>query len=328
VSRLALALMVLDLACQKTVPSTTAQVVREVRNRLAALRTYDVALTVHIDAAALLNTPRSSAGPRDTMNVSTQVTAALPDRMRVDVRGDDLLSLEATEIFDGKTMWCRISGLLDQQVRLDQRRLGTVEAPFDVGFDLRGHGLEQGQDYIGTVRKLLDEYEYARSLETATVGTEPCYVLRGHLDVEARLAKVLADPQSAGGGRPETAEDERIYAELLLDILCSASELELYVSRRDLLPRRWTFGGMPPAAEVVVTRIDPGAAINPVVFRIPPEALGKARDVTTDLMDHRRSRTKLPRSTAERVSARVRAGLRDCARRGRTPPSSRPEQGK
>ncbi len=336
-ARALLLLPLLGLACERGcghhAPTTAAEVAGELRARLASLRSYEVVLESRIDSPTLL-AAGGAPDPQVAARGETQLVVALPDRMRLQSRTAGTPGVEVTSVFDGETMWCRmvVGGLegeegFDQTVRLDQRQLGRAGAPFDVGFSLRGHGLEDGQDLVGTVRKLLDTYALAPGLEAAAVGGEPCFRLRGQRPPEAQLARMLAEPQTAaglalalGGG----AQSEEQLATTLADLLCATRSLELFVSQRDLLPRRWVVGGgTRGGTEVTVTRLAAEAKLSPILFRISPEALGKARDLTKELLEVRGKlkRGGLPRAVADRLTARVREGLKRC---GQAQPASGP----
>jgi len=111
----------------------------------------------------------------------SQIIGKTPDMLRISQRiknGDD--ELTNLVVFDGRYQWIE-SKLSNRILNVSKIRLSEVvkeDRPFDTGYYVQGAGIFSGEDYLSTIRILLEIYDLSATCSTNKI------LLMGSLDEE------------------------------------------------------------------------------------------------------------------------------------------------
>ncbi len=214
-----------------------------------------------------------------SMKARTTVEAWLPDRMHstttVDGPGG---SVRYESIYDGATVWVSaVMGEHEQHHRVDQK-LAMAGHPFDVGFNMRGGGLAEGEDFRGTVLWFLNTW-IPTSATPTTFGNTPCTALTGTMDVERGLDDTLGKngEKIAPLFAPEHLLMREAMAEMMVRALAEMRVGTMCVSSDgDVVG--WSVGSVTsPAQRVMVTSFErnPTIPIERFLFRCHQSGRGR-----------------------------------------------------
>lgn len=240
-------------------------------------------------------------GMKATLYATLKAEGVLPDRLRVEATGQSgSLARTLDALYDGATVMTAMkSGDEPRQVAsVEQKKLALEGKPFDVGFTLRGFGLFDGEDYQGTVLRLLKSWSYDEAAKT-TFANRECFELRGRIDVDkatddilgprgARAGRVVAQPTNLDQAKLRTAEIEKAGMAIAKEIR-SMTYASLFVTEEgDVIG--WRLGGRTGRLlEARVTSFERDAAIDPARFAIPDSSRAIARDITPLVAQQRSS---------------------------------------
>jgi outer membrane lipoprotein-sorting protein len=295
---------------------------------------------------------RELAGDR-RMEVITELQVALPDRMRLSVlMKPEEMQMQVIQLFDGQRMWSSTrmkapagtpaatqpatQPATTATLRLDQKKLGSKDAPFDVGFNVRGHGLEEGTELLGTLRGFLEHYAMADPVKRERLGEEPCLVVSGQMSAEQGLKWLFDNPELLGVMVLARKHEAELEAQLgrklkprggMLDmaanLLRQTRHLRLWISEEGGLPRKWTVGnGAQVAVEVVIEALEADVALPDSTFAVAEAQWKEAQDLTTEILKQRAEMAQAleDEAAAARVKAELRRLVTPTARRSRPRP--------
>ena len=298
------------------------------RGALKGMRTYRVRLVSTMDPTVLMDGEEASeaAAGKQKMTVTTELAVSLPDRMnqRVSMKnpeGELVVSL----VFTGEKVRAASAinlpgkaGGQERAVKFDQAALAREGHPFDVGYNMRGHGLDEGEDLVGTLLAYLQRYQFTGPVSKEhNVGGEPCLLLIGRLDRERAMEMFFTRPRTVGGlVLAQRARDEADLPTVpggglvgaAARVIRRTAVLRLWISRKDHLPRRWTLGdGEVVLLDMRLEELD-GAVRHPAgTFTISAEQLLAAQDITAQARAQLRQTEEAARdeSTVRRVRAEL-----------------------
>lgn len=304
--------------------------VEEVRAALKNTRAYRAKLVATMNPAMLLNAPLpDKLAPQELKKTMTsELAVALPDRMnhKFSTKSPDA-EVRANLVYTGKKVWVSTSMIIageggkartrQQTIKLDQARLATPGRPFDVGYNIQGHGLDSGEDLVGTMLSYLKRYRFTVSTQEEVVRGEPCLLLTGQQDQQAAIAEFFSRPRTLGGlVMAQKARDEAEYPLVpgggmvgsAARVLKATAVLRLWVSRKDHLPRRWTLGDQDEdLVDVRVTELATSVKHPEGTFKVEPEQLKRAVDYTEGAREQLKKVEDACKDSA--TVARVRAEL-------------------
>jgi len=266
----------------------------QVRNALEEMRSYRASLVSVMDPSALLSEEKAKAATGEArMTVTSELAVALPDRMnqKVSLKNPEG-EMQIHMVFTGKKVRAVTSmKKREQAVLFDQKSLARDGHPFDVGYNLQGHGLESGEDLVGTLLAYLERYSFTGpgSKEYEVEG-EPCLLLTGRQKKDRALEMLFSRPRTVGGlVLAQKARDEASLPTvpggglvgMAARVVKRTALLRLWVSRKDHLPRRWTLGdGEKVLLDVRVGALEPAAKHPPGTFKISADQLKATPDIT------------------------------------------------
>lgn len=247
------------------------------------------------------------AGPASTvpaMRMTLDVETLLPDQMRIRGEGGPQgSSITVDAHFDGArarfvielrrpdAMNAGTTAPSVQVARADQKRLAVPGRPFDVGFNMRGFGLIEGEDLVGSLRWLLTVWHMKSVTQTVCDG-RPCFRLQGTVDPDTAIDAVLArDPQLAArlGAAPNGADEAELtdrFVELIARTLQSMKHLTLDTTLEGD-PVAWSFGGdAGPLFETTVQKLEIDPPLVSSSFATPAPGPNDV-DVTEDVLRYR-----------------------------------------
>jgi hypothetical protein len=241
-----------------------------------------------------------AAGAKSELDMKTSVKleAVLPDRMRFVGSGGASMGggIDADARFDGTdavfTMTMRLpqgtsmQAPPSQTVRASQKELAVPGRPFDVGFNVRGFGLAEGEDLAGTVKWMLTRWTFTEAAP-ATCDGKACLRIHGKFDLDKSIDDVVSRDPRLGAQIGEMAKqgDEQLTAlvKMMAGPLMSMRDLTLDVTPEgDVLA--WTLGGENgPILEAHVKDFVLNPAIDPARFAIGDDVKQTAQDVTAQV---------------------------------------------
>jgi hypothetical protein len=180
-------------------PASPDDVKKKAIARAMSLSSYRATIETEMFAGGMsrmIGAP--DAGPDDavSMKASGTIETWVPDRMRSVITVQPPPQLAASPpmrfeiVFDGATVWVSSkAGDMEQHHRVDQK-LAVPGHPFDVGFNMRGGGLVEGEDLRGSVLFLLNTWTFT-SATPKKIGDKACTELRGTIDEERALDAAL-----------------------------------------------------------------------------------------------------------------------------------------
>ena len=318
---------------QKQKPKTSApDPVARVNAAVRAATSYRAVLETTVNPAALMPAARKMKADPDElkMTVHTELAAKLPDRMRQTFRMTNAdTEMRTTLVYAGDWVWVSTAMQLPsgkgavpgkphvQTLKQQQRGLAPPDRPFDTGYAMRGHGLEEGLDLVGTLQAYLKRYRFHRKPTEEAVGSEPCLLLVGRHDPRAFMDEMLARPSVLGPmilARESEAKagiDPRPdlgLPAMAAQVIKMTAVWKVWVSSRDYLPRRWSLGdGDTEMMRVEVKAIDPAVKHPAGTFDPEPAWKESASDITEQT---RQARKRIAVAAADkRAAAAIRAQI-------------------
>ncbi len=289
--------------------------------QLDGIKTYRVRFTSLLHPDRLLGSamPGVPKAIDQSIRGETLITAALPDRMRVEVKMQTPETPAMAAIpkllvlnYDGATLWVGggsgESGSEDgggaastrPGARLNQKALTEGRAPFDTGFNMSGLGLKAGQDLIGTLDDFLQRYRFEATAKKVERGGVPCELVTGFFPVEQALDRSFQEHEDVIGGflaslqhlatlDPNAVEKVRqTMAGTLAGALRAQQQLSLCIDAQGLV-RGWELGADARSAiEVTVTEFEVNPTLPATAFAVPEAELLRSQDLTPSVQDARR----------------------------------------
>lgn len=287
-----------------------------VRYALKGMRAYRARLVSTMNPSVMVKARGELPTDKVKVEVVSELAVALPDRMNQKVllknpEGEMRVHL----IFTGEKVWAgttlKLPGKAVQgsprrhAVSFEQKTLASQGRPFDVGYTMRGHGLDDGEDLVGTVLAYLERYRFKGRGKPAKVGEEPCLLFTGELDREAAVTLIFSRPRTLGGMvMAQRARDEVDLplvpggglVGMAADVIKGTAVIRLWVSTRDHLPRRWTLGdGEDDLIDVRVEQLESAAKHGPDTFTVTADQLKQSADITA----HARTQLKQAEDASE-----------------------------
>lgn len=189
----------------------------------------------------------SRQGDKMTSTTKTQVTAALPERLRVDAQLEAVPGhpIHMVAVFDAAGMQAALhNGEQTQIIKITSAARLSPERPFDYGYPLTGVGLVPGTDLVGTMMHLSQAYHFAPPRHEEQNGVD-VLVFSGERSFDEAFAEWAVDAPFAvmsAASLPD-ANDGRTPAELgammreqLRGIVEGMRRIELTVDPKTMLP--------------------------------------------------------------------------------------------
>ena len=302
-------------------PASPEDVKQTVIDRTMSLRTYRATMETEMFSGAvsrMIGAPDAGPGDVALMKASTTMETWLPDRMRSSVTvngpgGGGPVRFES--VYDGANVWVSsVSGADEQHHRVDQK-LAMAGHPFDVGFNMRGGGLVEGEDFRGSVLWFLDTWTLT-SATPSKRGDAPCTELKGTMNVERGLDIALGTKgeKIAPHFAPENREAFDIFREALAGTMGRAlAEMRVGTmcvsSDGDVVA--WSFGDETSLLQTVtVTSFERNPTIPIERFSVPAATQAIAVDVSDTVRKSRAAPPVAPNELAAFRSAVLAASAR------------------
>ena len=181
-------------------PTKTPRLLQQVQKRLSQLRTYQVTMKT------IVHPPGTTSSKKpQKMTILSELWGKRGKRLRMKLqrfyegRG---FRMKFHMVFDGTWQWVDSSVYLHKRkarasaIRINLARTTTPQRPFDTGYSVRGMGLYPGEDYIETVRLMLDHYRDWKSEGNQTIEGDVCARWQGKMNPSKMLAYLQTTSQN------------------------------------------------------------------------------------------------------------------------------------